>query len=571
MKQTWQETEVADYGVELTVDGARHWRNATRAWSREIRTVGEYVARCRRIKYSDRDAGLPSSHEAFDPSHPITGQRMLLALAAGAPAAPHEASYYAPGLLAVDTGVDGRLIAVGFNSASPRQWMCEGGLRDFLAYWNEAVDRPSVIGSSCNSLDPEQVRWLQRAGVSAKLVRRCGSMLLPRDGNLRSCPRVGRRRSRKALAVTRASRRISYKYGGTACTNSLLKFLGQLSPEEQTVLITKMIKPLHVQRYSEYLAGERLYGTTKIRPADIDWSVASVLCREVRASIRTRLSLTRPGCKRALEIVRSSDPNFADVSWAWGDLLYPQYCNLPTEVVWELLCGATPASLARCTGLTDAEAHAYLQSDGQYSSSTHWLADRLGVLGLRDMNVMRWLSRIGRNPVQVAALGKTREWRGPGGLVSTGRYADMLDELDSSDIEGVCGVNRAFERMAVRQEESKRQEMLKRHERLALEPEMQLYRGMRWLMTPHDLAVEGQEMHHCVGGYGEFIRQGRSLIMSITTSRGRSTVELSADLRTVFQHRGERNAEPPEQHRLLLQHWRRKHGLEASSRDGRAA
>jgi hypothetical protein len=49
--------------------------------------------------------------------------------------------------------VDGRLVAAGWNRCPPREWV--GSFAAFRAWWNAAVARPDIIGSSHNNLSPE--------------------------------------------------------------------------------------------------------------------------------------------------------------------------------------------------------------------------------------------------------------------------------------------------------------------------------------------------------------------------------------------------------------------------------
>ena len=55
------------------------------------------------------------------------------------------------------------------------------------------------------------------------------------------------------------------------------------------------------------------------------------------------------------------------------------------------------------------------------------------------------------------------------------------------------------------------------------------------MRTPAELAREGKEMDHCVGGYAGAVERGQCHILAIKTRQGRSTVELSPRL-VVLQH-----------------------------------
>jgi hypothetical protein len=51
--------------------------------------------------------------------------------------------------------------------------------------------------------------------------------------------------------------------------------------------------------------------------------------------------------------------------------------------------------------------------------------------------------------------------------------------------------------------------------------------NIRELLTKKELHEEGDRMHHCVGGYSEAIRLGRSIILHIESYRGPSTLEIT--------------------------------------------
>lgn len=78
--------------------------------------------------------------------------------------------------LCCPTSVDGRLIAVGYNHASPTQWSSE--FYGFLDYWRNAVDRPDRVGSDYNPT-PEAVYRAWRGRLPPGFVRRSGSVLGP--------------------------------------------------------------------------------------------------------------------------------------------------------------------------------------------------------------------------------------------------------------------------------------------------------------------------------------------------------------------------------------------------------
>ncbi len=64
------------------------------------------------------------------------------------------------------------------------------------------------------------------------------------------------------------------------------------------------------------------------------------------------------------------------------------------------------------------------------------------------------------------------------------------------------------------------------------------------LTTPHSLAVEGSEMHHCVASYHDYVYSGHSIIFSLKDQHNvRSTLELGHEENKVviLQHRGKYN------------------------------
>ena len=83
--------------------------------------------------------------------------------------------------------------------------------------------------------------------------------------------------------------------------------------------------------------------------------------------------------------------------------------------------------------------------------------------------------------------------------------------------------------------------------------------GCKCLKTPEQLHIEGKEMKHCVYSYVDNVRSGKSIIYSLTSEHGRSTLELRYPLFNiniskrktylkVNQHKSQCNGEPPTQH-----------------------
>lgn len=74
------------------------------------------------------------------------------------------------------------------------------------------------------------------------------------------------------------------------------------------------------------------------------------------------------------------------------------------------------------------------------------------------------------------------------------------------------------------------------------------------LLEPGDLRYEGQEMGHCVGGYGDKVRSGNSIIVSLRDDSNEPHVTIEFDTRTgsTIQIRGKGNAEPTPKYQKLI-------------------
>jgi len=86
---------------------------------------------------------------------------------------------------------------------------------------------------------------------------------------------------------------------------------------------------------------------------------------------------------------------------------------------------------------------------------------------------------------------------------------------------------------------------------LPMTPEPYEHKGgtLTWLVNEDELAVEGEEMRHCVGGYTEHCYIGKSHIAAVRGAKGgRSTVEFWIDNGKVVlvQNQGRGNVEPPQ-------------------------
>jgi hypothetical protein len=199
---------LTEYGVPATCEGARQFARATRGPHKPpIRSPGEYAAVVRRV-----------------------AQRT-----------------------AVGITQDGRLLAVGHNCLSPRDFLAIHD--EWIAYWERAVRRPGIVGSVYNP-PPERVWQCFRAGVPA-------AVCLSTEG-LRYLRRVPTSRDargsllRRHIRIGRAMRRDRYlRYTNYSAT--LLEALGRLCPELQRVAVSTLPP----------------YSDRTLRVRDVDWSIVA--------------------------------------------------------------------------------------------------------------------------------------------------------------------------------------------------------------------------------------------------------------------------------------------------------
>lgn len=234
---------------------------------------------------------------------------------------------------------------------------------------------------------------------------------------------------------------------------------------------------------------------------------------------------------------------------------YPQV--IPT-VARLLTLGKKPVELAG-PGVTRAEAHAWLQATGGNIPFAEWVAQQLPgdlyfsppdvdepSLGSKHLPVIRWLTRQAEKGTE-AKFVKERVLYGPAGETTPYTWSDWLPRLVPEDL--VRGVNTrpedAFAAMLAREKAENDKRMQQQYEAVAAVPSWARgVKGVRALVTPAALAREGREQDHCVGGYVEAVREGRSVILALKLDGERSTAEVSPDATTVFQHRGMNNATP---------------------------
>jgi hypothetical protein len=74
------------------------------------------------------------------------------------------------------------------------------------------------------------------------------------------------------------------------------------------------------------------------------------------------------------------------------------------------------------------------------------------------------------------------------------------------------------------------------------------------LLEPQDLITEGEIMRNCVGSYGDKVRHGRSLIVSLRDEKNESHVTIEIDTNTgmAIQTKGKANGEPAPKYLKLI-------------------
>jgi hypothetical protein len=74
------------------------------------------------------------------------------------------------------------------------------------------------------------------------------------------------------------------------------------------------------------------------------------------------------------------------------------------------------------------------------------------------------------------------------------------------------------------------------------------------LLEPEDLLTEGEIMRNCVGSYGDKVRHGRSLIVSLRDEKNEShiTIEIDTNTGMAIQTKGKGNSEPAPKYLKLI-------------------
>lgn len=421
--------------------------------------------------------------------------------------------------------VDFRLMAVGRNVVPPIAWVgAENKLGAFLDYWNATAIKPNVVGSAHN-MPPSATYWAFRAGIPSWVARHVDCR--PRDratGVVRpGRPRVGKRRFRRLCDEARCLARTSVRQE-LVLTSSAARALGRVSPEMQRAAL-------------EWLAARVEFAwAAPVTSRDLPWDVMA----EVQAGGRRAAVVHSRGQRRMALLSSLGVSRVAELT---------AFPAVNEEVGLRLLEGRTPREIAASFGveLSRREAHAWCQQ-GADDGVQRWLAGHLGVAYHRSEAVIRWLAR---QPNGEQELMERRTER-VGEREIRYQLIERFDEISPQDVANNPSVVGAFRRAAERWSEAQRARASLDHRKLYQPPSWPIYRAMRWLVTPAELAREGSELQHCVGSYAPMVEHGDAWILSISTSRGRSTVEIHPRSLHVGQHRGHANGPPPAQHVKLL-------------------
>jgi len=99
--------------------------------------------------------------------------------------------------------------------------------------------------------------------------------------------------------------------------------------------------------------------------------------------------------------------------------------------------------------------------------------------------------------------------------------------------------------------------------------DMRVWR-IRELLSSHELAIEGRQMHHCVATYARSCYGGRSSIwtMDVQTEQGLEkclTIEIKPSTRRINLVSGLNNRPPTDDEKAVLQRWAEQEGMEIDS------
>lgn len=513
---------LAEYGEDVVAPGgARRYLAATGPRAR-ISSPAQYVAICRQIAR---------------PGEPVVSG--------------HEHDGY----------VDWRLVAVGHGRVPPAAWM-RGELARLLAYWRRCADRPDIVGSNYNPT-PEQAYAAMVSGWPAWAVRVLARhRRLPAPERLARMDALGRRRYVDAArALSRESYGLVEHWLG-GWTIRALAALGRLCPELQRAAMLELWRrPWPDDR--------------PIRVRDIPWEVVARAQRQILAdpSGRVRAAWAEGERRYSLALaagVCADDPAQL-VEWLlrrpmWaGKFGSRETDKYLIDLACRIVRGESPVEIARRRGgdLTRAEAHEWITT-APMTLPCRWLVRDLPDdvdLRVQDCAVARWLLDVHRRGAW-SQLTRERTLRHNGETYRY-RYISRLDEIRREHLPHGprTSVDQAFQLAAA---DTRNYRVLKDdHVQISTAPEdwPAMPEGMRLLATAADLVREGEEMHHCVGGYVPMVRRGETWIASIRVGKHRSTVQLDRDAR-VLQHYGPCNSAPHEDCVAVLEKWMSNFGKE---------
>lgn len=306
--------------------------------------------------------------------------------------------------------------------------------------------------------------------------------------------------------------------------------LGRLSPESRRAALAPFFGP--------GLGDHR----GKIRIRHLDWgAVRHAQSAVAGGNVKARAALS--GIRRAAQLLGVKP-------YELSRTLCPVYA-LPLPFARRVALGESPAQLAGGL-LSRAESHKWAIAGAPEIAG--WLSAQLALPAHRSIRVIRWLDHCRRSG-RWDAVERDRIARIPGENQGR-RYSllSVLDEIQEEDIAtGKDGVDAVLQRTAARLGDAWLTTQMGDHRILAPLPAWarNLPEGVRILRTPAQLAKEGLDMNHCVGGYRDAVSNGQSHILAIQTRHGRSTAEIRPDL-SVSQHRAERNESPCSRNEKLL-------------------
>lgn len=324
--------------------------------------------------------------------------------------------------------------------------------------------------------------------------------------------------------------RISSDLYGLVISRKAIAALGKLSPELRRVALGDRLNP----EVRDQLPREEAWKPIRIR--DLDWEgVRRVRDMLLKAKDPSRLRAALSGERRACNILGTDLDHLVEA-------LTPNYSRITIGVARRITLGESPVQISGGI-LTKAEAHLWM-SHGAPQDINEWLADQYGLPNHRSVKVLRWLQHC-KTTGRWSAVEREREAHVPG-EVRPRRYSllSVVDEVHDVDIvTGKDSVDAVLQRTAERLGDMWLNKQMGDHRLLVKSPAWvkTLPKGVRFLNTPAQLAQEGKEMGHCVGGYRDAVETGQCYILSIRTNCDRSTAEINTRTLGINQHRSYSN------------------------------